>query len=65
LDHDAFDVLGRWEVDRGPQQLAYDFAWHLGHDIQITSEWGGSKYGHQLHVWDLKRRKHLLVLPAW
>ena len=77
LDHDAFDVLGRWEVDRGPQQLAYDFAWHLGHDIQITSEWGtpnmienglvpelllGSKYGHQLHVWDLKRRKHLQAI---
>lgn len=77
LDHDAFDVLGRWEVDRGPQQLAYDFAWHLGHDIQITSEWGtpnmienglvpelllGSQYGHQLHVWDLKRRKHLQAL---
>jgi len=73
LDHDSFDVLGRWEVDRGPQQLAYDFAWHLGHDTQITSEWGtpnmienglvpelllGSKYGHQLHVWDLRRRRH-------
>ena len=73
LDHDAFDVLGRWEVDRGPQHLAYDFAWHLGHDTQITSEWGtpnmienglvpelllASKYGHQLHVWDLRRRKH-------
>ena len=40
LDHDAFDVLGRWEVDRGPQHLAYDFAWHLGHDVQLTSEWG-------------------------
>ena len=26
LDHDSFDVLGQWEVDRGPQQLAYDFA---------------------------------------
>jgi methanethiol oxidase len=77
LDHDAFDVLGRWEVDRGSQYLAYDFAWHLGHDIQITSEWGtpnsienglvpelllGSKYGHQLHVWDLRRRKHLQAI---
>jgi selenium-binding protein 1 len=74
LDHDAFDVLGRWEIDRGPQQLAYDFTWHLGHDVQITSEWGtpkmienglvpdlllGGKYGHQLHVWDLRRRKHV------
>ncbi len=74
LDHDSYDVLGRWEVDRGPQFFAYDFAWHLGHDIQITSEWGtpnmfedglvpelllGGKYGHRLHVWDLRRRKHL------
>jgi methanethiol oxidase len=77
LDHDAFDVLGRWEVDRGPQHLAYDFAWHLGHDVQITSEWGtpnmienglvpelllGSKYGHQMHVWDLRRRKHVQAI---
>jgi selenium-binding protein 1 len=77
LDHDAFDVLGRWEVDRGPQELAYDFAWHLGHDVQITSEWGtpnmienglvpelllGSKYGHRLHVWDLRRRKHMQTI---
>jgi selenium-binding protein 1 len=40
LDHDDFSVLGRWEIDRGPQELAYDFAWHLGYDTQITSEWG-------------------------
>src|SRR5262249_35883771 len=73
----SFDVLGRWEIDRGPQYLAYDFAWHLGHDVQITSEWGtpnmieqglvpelllGAKYGHQLHVWDLRRRKHLQAI---
>ena len=77
LDHDSFDVLGRWEIDRGPQHLAYDFAWHLGHDIQMTSEWGtpnmienglvpelllNSKYGHHLHVWDLRRRKHLQAI---
>src|SRR6266513_6135209 len=36
LDHDSFEVMGRWEVDRGPQQLAYDFAWHLGYDTMIT-----------------------------
>jgi selenium-binding protein 1 len=24
LDHDSFDPLGQWEVDRGPQELAYD-----------------------------------------
>jgi methanethiol oxidase len=74
LDHDNFNVLGRWEVDRGPQYLAYDFFWHLGHDIMVTSEWGTPKmiedginpelllagqYGHQLHFWDLRKRKHL------
>ncbi len=77
LDHDSFNVLGRWEVDRGPQQLAYDFAWHLGHDTLITSEWGTPKmveaglnpelllqgrYGHSLHIWDLRKRRHLQAL---
>ena len=73
LDHDDFDPLGRWEVDRGPQYLAYDFWWNLGYDTLVTSEWGtpnmvegglvpelllGGEYGHQLHVWDLRRRRH-------
>jgi selenium-binding protein 1 len=73
LDHDSFDVLGRWEIERGPQELAYDFWWHLGHDTMITSEWGtpktfenglipevllGSQYGRRLHFWDLQRRRH-------
>jgi len=77
LDCESFDVLGRWEIDRGPQYLAYDFWWHLGHDTLLTSEWGtpkmieagldpelllGKKYGHNLHVWDLRRRKHLQAL---
>ena len=25
----VFDVIGPWEVDRGPQYFAYDFWWHL------------------------------------
>ncbi len=77
LDHDSFDVLGRWEVDRGPQYLAYDFWWHLGYDTLITSEWGtpnmveaglnpslllDGKYGRSLHVWDLRKRRHLQSL---
>jgi methanethiol oxidase len=77
LDGETFDVRGRWEVDRGPQYLAYDFAWHLGHDSMVTSEWGtpnmfeeglnselllGGKYGHQIHVWDLQKRMHKQVL---
>ena len=74
LDHESFEPLGRWEVDRGPQQLGYDAWWHLGFDTMVTSEWGtpdtfenglvpeillGSKYGRRLHFWDFTRRKHL------
>ncbi len=77
LDHDTFEVKGRWEQERGPQYLAYDFWWHLGHDTMITSEWGtpnmvkdgvnpelllGGKYGNALHVFDLKSRKHMQKL---
>ena len=77
MDPETFDVKGRWEVDRGPQYLTYDFWWHLGYDTMITSEWGtpnmfenglvpelllGGKYGRALHVWDLDRRKHKQVL---
>jgi len=77
LDHETFELKGRWEKDRGSQQLAYDFWWHLGHDVMITSEWGtpnmvkdgvnpelllGGKYGNALHVWDLQRRTHLQKL---
>ena len=77
LDHETFDVMGAWENDRGPQHLAYDFWWHLGHDTMITSEWGtpnmvtkgldpelllAGKYGHPLHVWDLRTRTHLQTL---
>jgi len=73
LDHDTFTVKGRFELDRGPQFLAYDFWWHLGQDVAITSEWGTPRmvedgvngeillaggYGHRLHIWDLPRRRH-------
>jgi len=40
MDHESFDVLGKWELERGPQRLSYDFWWHLGFDALITSEWG-------------------------
>jgi methanethiol oxidase len=77
IDPQTFEITGRWEKDRGPQYLAYDFWWHLGHDTLITSEWGtpkmvedgvnpelllAGKYGHALHVWDLQRRSHLRTL---
>ncbi|MEA2284525.1 MAG: methanethiol oxidase [Solirubrobacteraceae bacterium] len=73
MDHDSFSPLGQWEIDRGPQELAYDVWWNIGYDTVLTSEWGtpnmveggvipelllGGKYGHQLHVWDMRRRRH-------
>jgi len=76
MDHD-FNIKGQWEANRGPQQLAYDFWWHLGHDVMITSEWGtpnmvengvnpelllGGKYGHQIHLWDMRKRSHVKSL---
>ncbi|PYT02819.1 MAG: selenium-binding protein, partial [Acidobacteria bacterium] len=77
LDCETFDVLGQWEMNRGPQFLHYDFWWHLGFDTMLSSEWGtpnmienglqpdlllNSKYGHQMHVWDLRRRRHVQSL---
>jgi len=77
IDPESFEVLGKWEIDRGPQYLAYDFWWHLGYDTLITSEWGTpnmvekgvnpdlllkGQYGHALHVWDLRRRRHVQTL---
>jgi selenium-binding protein 1 len=77
IDPETFAIRGRWEQERGPQYLAYDFWWHLGHDTMITSEWGtpnmvengvnpelllAGKYGHALHVWDLQKRRHQQVL---
>lgn len=74
MDPESFAPLGRWEIERGPQRLAYDGWWHLGFDTLVTSEWGtpdtfeeglvpevllGSKYGRKLHFWDLQRRRHL------
>ncbi len=74
LDHNTFQVLGRWELDKGPQYYSYDFWWHLGHDTLVTSEWGSPKmyesgliaekilnceYGHRLHFFNLTTRKHI------
>jgi selenium-binding protein 1 len=74
MDAETFELKGPWERDRGPQHLAYDFWWHLGHDVLVTSEWGtpnmvkhgvnpelllAGKYGHKLHVWNLDGRRHV------
>ncbi len=72
LDHQTFDVIGAWEVDRGDQYFSYDVWWHLNHDTLITSEWGtpsmienglnpedllGRKFGHHLNFWSLSERR--------
>jgi selenium-binding protein 1 len=77
LDPETFDVRGRWEIDRGPQELMYDIWWHLGLDTMVTSTWGtpnmvkdgvnpelllAGKYGNAVHVWDLRTRRHLQEL---
>ena len=77
LDCESFEVLGQWEVERGPQYLAYDFWWHLGYDTMISSEWGtpdtfenglkpevllSGKYARRIHIWDLRRRRHQQAL---
>jgi methanethiol oxidase len=74
MDHESFEVRGQWELDRGPQEFAYDFWWHLGYDTMVTSEWGtpdmfedglipeqilAAKYGRRLHFWDLHKRRHV------
>jgi selenium-binding protein 1 len=72
LDHDSFDVVGAWELDRGDQYFAYDGWWHLSYDTVITSEWGtpsmfenglnpedllGRRFGHHLNFWSMSQRK--------
>ena len=79
LDHSNFNIKGAWERERGPQYLAYDVWWHLGIDTLLTSEWGTpntiengldlevltqKKYGRAIHVWDMRKRRHLETLAA-
>ena len=57
MDQDTFEVLGPWELDRGPQKLSYDFWWHLGYDTLVTSEWGTpNQVEHGLQLDQLVRR---------
>ena len=64
-------------MDRGSQYLGYDFWWHITQDTLLTSEWGTpnqiengvipeellqGRYGHQVHVWDLRKRRHVQAL---
>ena len=72
IDHDTFEVIGQWELDRGAQFFAYDVWWHLKYDTVLTSEWGpismiekgldpedllGRKFGHHVNFWSMSERK--------
>src|SRR5690348_1794835 len=77
MDCETFEVLGRWEMDRGPQDKHYDFWWNLPRDYMVSSEWAlppqfengivpedllANKYGHRLHFWDLRARRNVQTL---
>jgi methanethiol oxidase len=77
LDCETFEVLGRWEIERGKQTMHYDFWWNLPRDYMVSSEWGlppqfenglvaedlmANKYGHQLHFWDLRARRNVQTI---
>lgn len=74
MDHASFDVTGPWELDHGTQRMAYDFWWHVNAGVLMAGEWGRPKhiedgivpeallageYGHRIHFFDLKTRKHI------
>lgn len=74
LDCESFQVLGRWEMERGDQRLSYDFWWNIPHDYMVSSEWAlppqfedglvaedllANRYGHRLHFWNLHARRHM------
>lgn len=73
LDAQTFEVLGRWEKDKGDQEMMYDFWYQPRKNFMLSSEWAApttfepgfdlndvtsGKYGHRLHIWDLERRTH-------
>ena len=77
MDCETFDILGRYEIDRGPQEKHYDFWWNLPRDFMVSSEWGlppqyengivaedllSNKYGHKLHLWNLRERKNVQTI---
>ncbi len=77
MDCESFDIVGRYEIDRGDQDKHYDFWWNLPRDYMVSSEWGlppqfengivpadllSNKYGHKLHFWDLHGRKNVQTI---
>ncbi|MDD9727046.1 selenium-binding protein SBP56-related protein [Roseovarius sp. SK2] len=77
MDCETFEILGRYEMDRGKQDKHYDFWWNLPRDYMVSSEWGlppqfengivaedllSNKYGHSIHFWNLRQRKNVQTI---
>lgn len=77
MDCETFDVVGRYEIERGAQDKQYDFWWNLPRDYMVSSEWGlppqfengvvpedllSNKYGHRLHFWNLRKRRNVQTI---
>lgn len=71
MDCRTFDIVGRYEIERGVQDKHYDFWWNLPRDYMVSSEWAlppqfengvvpedllANKYGHRIHFWNLRER---------
>jgi selenium-binding protein 1 len=71
LDAKTFDVLGRWEHDRGGQVFNYDFWYQPRKNVMVSSEFGepnayepgfsiddvaAGRYGRRIHFWALDGR---------
>jgi selenium-binding protein 1 len=72
IDARTFEVLGRWETERGEQRLNYDFWYQPRKNVMISSEFGtpeayekgfdladvtAGRYGRRLHFWNLADRR--------
>jgi selenium-binding protein 1 len=77
MDCETFDIIGRYEIERGIQDKHYDFWWNLPRDYMVSSEWGlppqyenglvaedllSNKYGHKIHFWDLRKRTNIQTI---
>ena len=77
LDCQTFDIIGRYEIERGVQDKHYDFWWNLPRDYMVSSEWGlppqfengivaedllSNKYGHKIHFWNLRERRNVQTI---
>src|SRR5215211_1093265 len=71
LDAKTFDVLGRWDHDRGGLVFNYDFWYQPRKNVMVSSEFGepnayepgfslddvaAGRYGRRVHFWDLEGR---------